>query len=55
MIPLTNEDYESYSNKLSYLEKTSNINTLMTKVIVNLNTIVIMHANTGVLHIEYMI
>ena len=36
-------------------KKTSNINTLMTKVIVSLNTIVIIHVNTEVLHIEYMI
>ena len=57
MMPLTNEEHESYLNQITchfYKNKSLNINTLKTKIITKLKTIVIIQVNTEVLHIAYV-
>ena len=54
IIPLTNEEYESYFNQRIHHICLS-INTLMMKNIVKLNTIVMTHINTEVFYIIYAI
>ena len=57
MILLTNEQQESYEErKICYIyNKSLNINTLTIKIIVKLNSIVIILVNTEALHIGYTI
>ena len=57
MITLTNEQEESHEKaKICYIyQKSFNVITLTTKIIVKLKTIVIIQVNTDVLHIAYVI
>ena len=57
MIPLTNKKYASYLNEInSHIRKNPlSINTLKIQIVVNSNIIVIVRANTEVLHIAYII
>ena len=55
MIPLTDEEYESYLNNINchICNGILNIYALMIKIIVKLRTIVIILVNTEALHIAY--
>ena len=55
MIPLTNEQKESYEKAKTYYicKNSSNINKLMIKIFVNLKAIFIILINAEVLHIAY--
>ena len=57
MIPLTNEEYQSYLNQINYhIFKTNlNMNELMTKTLVRLKIIVIILVNTEMLAIAHLI
>ena len=57
MISLTKEKYESYLNQLNchiWRKKSSNINKLIIKIDVQLNTIVIILVNAEALNIAYV-
>ena len=57
LMPLTKEEYESYPNLVNYniWKKTSNMNTLMIKIIVKLKSIFIIQVNIEVMHTTYII
>ena len=57
MIPLTSKNYEPYLHQTNchICKKNVNINALMTKIIVNLHTVIIILVNSEVLHIAYVI
>ena len=57
IIPLTNKEYELYISQINchICKRSSNINTLMIKIIVNSRIIIIMLLNTEVQHIVYVI